>query len=345
LNTTRTSNDIDPSTEIHRSVVWVWLSRVIVAAGIVWVVVVFTRDFASLRNDFRIESFAWLGFTFVAGMLALLLTVPVFQLLLRSHSDIPIRYSYAARLLFVAQVLRHLPGRVWGVMYLIAETRRSIPTSAMVRANIDVMLYSMSFSMLVAILLYVSVTIGLIFASAAGILALSLFAMAVHLDWIGQIARMVSRFLPERAAKFSAGLTALRPVPWNVVSKIVVCYILSWACYLSIWWALTKIFVVLEDVNIWLLCAAYSVAWVLGYISMITPAGLGVREAGFFALAAPVMSLPNLTFLAVFVRVWQLTTELLLFFMFAFAKHGRATDNTSVADDSSETHLGQKPNE
>lgn len=278
-------------------------------------------------------------------MLALLLTVPVFQLLLRSHSDIPIRYAYAARLLFVAQVLRHLPGRVWGVMYLIAETRRTIPTSAMVRANIDVMLYSLSFNMLVAILLYLSVTSGLICASATGILALLLFAMAVHLDWIGRIARTISRFLPERASKILAGLITHRPVPWNVVSKIVVCYILSWVCYLSIWWALTKIFVVLEDVNIWLLCAAYSVAWVLGYIAMITPAGLGVREAGFFAMAAPLMSLPNLTFLAVFVRVWQLITELLMFFMFAFAKHGRATDNTAVADDSSEMHLGRKRNE
>jgi len=311
----------------------------------VWVVIVFTRDFTSLRNDFRIESFAWLGFTFAAGILALLLTVPVFQLLLGSHSGIPIRYAYAARLLFVAQVLRHLPGRVWGVMYLIAETRQSIPTSAMVRANIDVMLYSLSFNMLVAILLYVSVTNSLVFACATGILALLLFAIAVHLDWIGQIAKMVSRFLPERAAKFSAGLTTHRPISWDVVARIVVCYILSWACYLSIWWALTKIFVVLDDVNIWLLCAAYSVAWVLGYIAMITPAGLGVREAGFFAMAAPLMSLPNLTFLAVFVRIWQLITELLLFFMFAFAKHGRAADNTTVADVSSEIHHGRERNE
>jgi uncharacterized membrane protein YbhN (UPF0104 family) len=74
----------------------------------------------------------------------------------------------------------------------------------------------------------------------------------------------------------------------------------------------------LRDVNIWLLCASYSLAWVIGYLAMITPGGLGVREAGFFALASPLMGLPELTFLAVFVRLWQILVESLMFLAFAF---------------------------
>ena len=77
---------------------------------------------------------------------------------------------------------------------------------------------------------------------------------------------------------------------------------------------------VLRDVNIWLLCASYSLAWVIGYLTMITPGGLGVREAGFFALAAPLMSLPELTFLAVFLRLWQILVETLMFLAFAFVR-------------------------
>ena len=79
-------------------------------------------------------------------------------------------------------------------------------------------------------------------------------------------------------------------------------------------------FDVLGDVNVWLLCASYMLAWVVGYLAMITPGGLGVREAGFFALASPLMSLPELTFLAVFIRLWQILVESLMFLAFAFVK-------------------------
>ena len=335
LNANRIKNDTNPSKEIRRSSAWAWLSRVIVGAGVVWVVIVFARDFATLRNDFRIESFGWLGFTFVVGILALLLTVPIFQLLLGSHSGSRIRYTDVARLFFAAQVLRHLPGRVWGVIYLIAETRPSIPASAMVRANIDFMFFSLSFNVLVAILLYAGVTGGLVVAGAIGVPVVVLLAAAAHYDWIGRVVRSLSKLLPQRGSKYSAGLAAHRPLPWNRVIKIIVCYTLSWGCYLLFWWALTGVFAVLGDVNIWLVCAAYSVAWVLGYLAMITPAGLGVREAGFFAMAAPLMSLPNLTVLAIFIRVWQVVTELLVFSIFALIKPRGATDSTLATNDSS----------
>ena len=288
---------------------------------------IFASDFDSLRNDFRVESIGWLVFSFVAGIAALLLTVPVFQLLLGAHSGRAIHYSYAARLLFVAQILRHLPGRVWGVMYLVAETRPSIPTSAMVRANIDVMFFSTFFTLLVAVVLFAAESSGIALAVSIGIFAVASFSVGVHFDWLGRFGKSLLGFLPRQAEKYSGSLTTHRLIPWGIVATIVACYALSWACYLSVWWALSKIFAVLADVDIWLVCASYSIAWVLGYLAMITPAGLGVREAGFFAIAAPLMSLSHLTFLAVFVRVWQLAIELFLFLIFAFAKPKNSDDN------------------
>jgi uncharacterized membrane protein YbhN (UPF0104 family) len=64
---------------------------------------------------------------------------------------------------------------------------------------------------------------------------------------------------------------------------------------------------------------------------MITPGGLGVREAGFFALASPLMSLPELTFLAVFIRLWQILVESLMFLAFAFVKPEPGTSNDGSA--------------
>lgn len=318
----------------QRSPLWRWTSRAIIAVGIIWVLVLLARDLDSLRASFQVASGPWLVFTIFAGVAALLFNIPVFQTLLGTYGKLNIRYSYAARMLFVAQMLRHLPGRIWGIVYLVAETRPSIPAAAMVRANFDVMIYAMYFTLLIAASLSLGALIGLQYGIACGVTALVCLVPAIRLDWLGRIAGAVVRLLPGRAAGLADAMLLEQPLPWPAVLRIIAFNCLSWTCYLTIWWAFTRVFPALEDVNIWLLCASYSAAWFIGYVTMITPAGLGVREAGFFALASSVTTLPNLAFLAVFVRLWQLLTEILVFLMFAFVKPTIVADNGAATVES-----------
>jgi len=290
------------------------------ATGVVWIVALVASEFPSLRSDFAIESVAWLGYTIVAGSLALLLTVPIFRAMLETHAAVGTSPAYAAHLLFVSQILRHLPGRFWGVMYLVNETHDRIAAAAMVRANVDFMLYSMAFNLLMAAFLLLAVTVDerlAVVAAGAGIL---LLAWTLRRNLVGQLAARFAPLLPARFRQLASDSPNERRLPWSLAVKVSSLFVAVWLCYLSVWWALPEVFPVLRDVNIWLLCAAYSLAWVIGYLAMITPGGLGVREAGFFALAAPLMSLPELTFLAVFVRVWQILVESLMFLAFAFVK-------------------------
>jgi uncharacterized membrane protein YbhN (UPF0104 family) len=307
-----------------------WASRIILAAGIVWVAIVFSREFVALKATFVVDSVAWLAFTIVAGCVALLLSVPVFRTLLAAYARMPIALSHSAHMLFVAQILRHLPGRVWGIMYLVNETHTRIPAASMVRANVDFMLFSMSFNVLVAAALFLAVTISpdvATICAAAGVIALS---VALRRNWIGAFAGALARIMPARMKPFTSAVAEQPQLSWPAVAGISSAFVLVWCCYLSIWWALTQVFGILGNVNIWLLCASYSLAWVVGYLAMITPGGIGVREAGFFALASPLMSLPELTFLAVFIRLWQILVESLMFVAFAFVK-----PETGASDDGS----------
>lgn len=321
---------MDDERNAQRSALWKWASRIIIVVGAVWIAYLLYRDLDGLRANFRVDSVAWLSFTFVAGIAALLFIVPIFQALLSAHSGLTIRYTYAARMLFVAQILRHLPGRVWGIMYLVAETRETIPSAAMLRANLDVMLYSMYFNLTIAACLFVGVSTAPAYACALAVLLVAGLATAIRFDWIGRVTGIAARLMPRIASKLGDESSSVEPMPWPVVARIIVCNSLSWSFYLAIWWSFTRVFPALADVNIWLLCASYSAAWVIGYLAMITPAGLGVREAGFFALAGSVMALPKLAFLAVFIRVWQFIVEILVFLMFAFVKPAVATDNSTA---------------
>lgn len=315
-------------------VVWKVLSRIIIVAGISWIVFIFVREFPSIREDFRVTNGWWLTYTVVAGVVALLLTVPIFRTLLTFYGGGPISYFYGGRLLFVAQMLRHLPGRILGVVYLIKETKSRIPPVAMIRANLDLMLYSMTFNLIIAGMLVLAELVNGFSASLFAILCLLFLVIAIKHDWIGKVLRRAVRLAPAKAAQYAEALTPHEPLPWRTAILITAFFVLVWCVYLSIWWALPKIFPGLADVNIWLLCASYSSAWVLGYVAMITPSGLGVREAGFFALSAKLTTLTTLTSLAIFLRLWQLAVELMLFLAFVFVKPDTETDNISTANKS-----------
>jgi uncharacterized membrane protein YbhN (UPF0104 family) len=297
-----------------------YLSRFIITAGVVWVVYIFWKEFPNLRDNLKIDSWPWLGYTLVAGAAAQMLLVPVFQLILRHTGGVFTGYWYAGRLLFVAQILRHLPGRLWGIVYLVKETRESIPPAAMIRANLEVMVYSMAFSLIVAGTLALGVIAGIPVAVVFLVASIVSVAISIRSDLTGLLLRSIVRLVPSKAAQYEEALKLHESLPWKLILSIIGYFVLAWCLYISIWWAIPKVFHSLQGVNIWLLCASYSAAWVIGYLTMITPGGLGVREAGFIAMSTRLTTLPNLAFLAVFVRLWQIFIELTLFLAFAFAK-------------------------
>ena len=297
-----------------------YLSRLIVTAGILWLGYIFWKEFPNLRENIRIDSWFWPGYTVVAGAVAQMLLVPVFQLILRHTGGVSTGYWYAGRLLFVAQILRHLPGRLWGIFYLVKETRQSIPPAAMIRANLEVMVYSMAFSLIVAGTLALGAIAGISLAIVFLVASIVSVAISIRIDFTGVVLRSVVRLLPSKAAQYEEALKLHESHSWRLILSIIGYFVLSWCLYISIWWAIPKIFHSLQYVNIWLLCASYCAAWVIGYLTMITPGGLGVREAGFIAMSVKLTTLPNLAFLAVFVRFWQIFIELALFLAFAFAK-------------------------
>jgi hypothetical protein len=58
-----------------------------------------------------------------------------------------------------------------------------------------------------------------------------------------------------------------------------------------------------------LLGAAFVLSWVIGFVSLLTPSGLGVREAAQSALLATVLPLPVSVALALLSRVWLIAGE------------------------------------
>jgi len=57
------------------------------------------------------------------------------------------------------------------------------------------------------------------------------------------------------------------------------------------------------------LIAVYPVAFAVGFVSLITPSGLGVREGAFYLLLAPIMGGGTVTVIALVMRIWTMLGE------------------------------------
>ena len=69
------------------------------------------------------------------------------------------------------------------------------------------------------------------------------------------------------------------------------------------------------------LCGIYTLAWFFGYISFVSPSGLGVREAAFFLLAKdfPPDAIAGMALLG---RVTLLLVDIILGLIYLYAGNG-----------------------
>jgi glycosyltransferase 2 family protein len=296
---------------------WRWLSRAFVILGFLWIGWLLAQEGRSLSLHLIHLEWRWLIVSLLVGSMAVLPNALIFHLLLVEQPGFSFSLAYVVRLMFVGQLVRHLPGRFWGVAYQIQVTRQRLSPLITLKVNIDFTLIFLAFNTLFPVTIILKHQLGLFFALVFFILGSYLLALGLRLNWARTAVALCQRWLPQRLShSFGHYLTVPVGVySWRTIGCIWLLLVLGWLCYLLAWQTFTRIFPLFGDVNMLLLCATYSIAWVVGFLSMVTPAGLGVREAAFVFIAAPLTTPANIALLALFVRVWLLVIDLLLFLL------------------------------
>ena len=65
------------------------------------------------------------------------------------------------------------------------------------------------------------------------------------------------------------------------------------------------------ETNFFLIGSAFAGAYVLGYIALLAPAGLGIREVSLAVLLSPIMLTEEALVLALLARVWTTFVEVI----------------------------------
>lgn len=259
------------------------------------------RDWPSVKDAFETMSWGWIGLSLIPGFFYLLPRISSWRSILR-NLGVRTRFWQAAKVWVNGEIVRYIPGNVWSVLGRLAQagsigTTRTVVFSSMV---LEALLLVAACTALSAVLLtgfqawqFPGRTILLLVIACATLLI-------THRRVAQWLVNAVFRVLKRKDQA-------------PVVSHIASAFgwmLLSWVSFGLFQLLVTKsLGVPLTFGEGITLIGVFLFSWLLGYLSFVTPSGLGVREAMTVVLLQPYMSTGQAILVAVVSRAFMILVE------------------------------------
>lgn len=236
-----------------------------------------------------------------------------FAILLRciSQGD-HIRFRNAFILFHLANITRYLPGRIWGVVRILSLSHRfglnktAVGGSLTLHVGIETALGGLiAVSLLFSTHLRDSVQ-GILEKISGHTVLLTLAVSSIvagGLFCIPKVAKHARQFLK-----------TLRPCLQNswLWGNVLAIQSLLWICQGLAFSLFVQSLAPVSWTDAGVLTACYAFAWIIGFLSFLTPGGLGIREGLLGLLLANYMPTSQATLIALLCRVWMLSAEIIL---------------------------------
>ena len=294
----------------RRQARWAAVGRVLTSKPFRWgfvAVAVALCGYAVVRQWPEVRAgLASLGFVSVAGamvgvLLALLATMQVWRVLIGAlGSPLPVRAS--ARVMFIGQLGKYLPGSVWPVLaQMELGTAHRVPRHRSASASVLTMLLTLLAGLLVAL-----VTLPFVSGSTsywwvflvAPVLLVCLYPKLLN----GVLNRMLRLTRRPPLEQPLAGRAIAGALAWALI---------SWTCYgLQIWLMAIRLGAP-YGTGALLATGGFAFAWCVGFLVVFAPAGAGVRDVVLVAILSPTLGVGNATAVALVSRVLLTVADLI----------------------------------
>lgn len=231
-------------------------------------------------------------------------------------------YLSSARAFYLSQLAKYLPGSIW-----------AFPARAMLIKNMGLSLSAASYILLLET--------AALCASALGVGWLSFTSFPAGLQYlrlpiigVAGIAGIATLALRQRPrwlfallpARWRPGEQHAEPIVKSFIAMLVSLSSLaaSWVLSgLSFFFILKSIQAAPDWAELAPAISAFSLAWLLGFVVIVSPGGVGVREAALIFLLGGIFGAAEISIAVVLSRlIWSLC-ELMLYFLFTRAKLGK----------------------
>ena len=254
-----------------------------------------------------------------------------FATLLRGLTGSRVSFRDAFTLFHLANITRYLPGRVWGVVRLLSLSRRfglsktAVGSSLTGHVGIETAIGGL-------------IALSLLFSTQMRGTAIEVLEKMQGQTLLWALAVMVLLagclfLIPQLAAHARQFLKTVVPLLGNVrlLGNVLTCHGLLWLCQGFAFFLFVRSFAPVLWADAGVLTACFAFAWIVGFLSFLTPGGLGIREGLLGVLLSSYMPVPQATLVALVCRVWMLSAESLLAGT-AFLLHRRCYERQTEVD-------------
>lgn len=230
----------------------------------------------------------------VAVLCGLLCSMQVWRVLLASlGSALPVRA--AAKIVFVGQLGKYLPGSIWPVLaQMELGAAHHVPRRRSATASVLTMLVSLLGGLLAAL-----VTLPFLSGEATGyrwaFLAAPVLLACLH-------PRVLNPLL-DRLLRLARRPPLEQPLTGRAVLVSLAWALVSWLGYGAQIWVLAIRLGAPEGRTVLLAVGGFAFAWCVGFLIVFAPAGAGIRDVLLIALLGPVVGTGGATAIALVSRI------------------------------------------
>jgi glycosyltransferase 2 family protein len=279
-----------------RPVRWAFVLGAVALAGYA-----IARDWTQITTALGNLGFLSVAAALVSVVLAQVMTSQMWRHLLASLGS-PLPAGVAARILFIGQLGKYLPGSIWPVLAQMELGKaHQVPRSRSASASVLVMLLTLIVGLLIAVVTLPFVAGPMPYRWA--LLITPVLLVMLHPKVLNKIIDRLLRLA--RQAPLEAPLTAralTRALAWAVG---------VWICYgLQIWILATRLGAPSGKTAL-IALGGFAFAWSVGFVIVFAPAGAGVRDVVLLLMLRPVLSTADAAAVVLVSRVLLTAADLL----------------------------------
>lgn len=283
---------------------WVFVALSILALS--WTVALLSQAWPGLQANVSQLRKGWLWVSLACMLLWGYLSFESFRLVFLQLKPGLYGRLRLAHLHFAGQLMKHLPGRVWGVAYQ-ATMGGHATLAEWVGANALDMIFSTGFAIWIP-LVVLGFVHGYFWGTAVAFVGIIVYFLGWNPRPLGALLGLL-RKLPLRViGRLCDAVQPIVRVESAFKARVLLLLAVNWLIYVSAWASLATAWPGLNASDGVVLCVYYIAAWLAGYLSVATPSGLGVREL-VFTLLAYRFSKDVIVAMAIFGRAGMLTVD------------------------------------
>ena len=248
----------------------------------------------------------WLFASFVTLLLYRTLLVNPWIASLRFF-DAQLSYRTGYQIFHLSQLGRYLPGKVWllfGTVYLckVAGVGQS---EALLITLLQLGFLTLSGILISGIVFLFTPTVSLPFTVniPIGLSAIFIGLCILTICW-----KKIFRFVSKQIFKDNFG----QPFSGFHFLRFVVIYLLLWCCVGFAFFLFVRSLHPCDWSQLPAMTGIYACGWTVGFLSFITPGGLGVREGMLTLALSAILPPPVATLIALLSRIWNIIADLIL---------------------------------